>query len=768
MTDRRTDAATATVGAGGVVGGALMTNEATNRALKIKGAPKRRVANLINLGVADVAQHGTPRQRALYGAGALLSTASTAPTLVGARNLVRRRETAAKRHSAGEFLLEGLQGAAGTTGDRVETLQERKPKRATAIGLAGGSLGALGGSQLGHLGVNRAAKHKHLKGLNKPGSRGRTAAVALAGVVGAAGSIPLSNKVLDRASPGYQVTTTGVKRKKKSIVKPSSQAKVYDQRNGGMVFRQGAVPSDTFFKRKELSDRREALRRHAIIGAAGSIPVPVVNDVTSALAAGALARPENRRRTVMQQAAASQGGSLAGMAAGAYGGSALARKYPKVERGGERLMDRVDRVKAATTDKIPKFREPRYGPKRAPGRLARAATKATGPLRTSNGKMRAAALAGGLIGSTIGSQTGAYTSTLNTVRRDRRLPVKKYANSPVPLSQRERAKMARKKRYAAASSTVTGLTGLGALGAMAAKKPKWQTGLLTTGAAVGGVNSLNFAGVLRREAKAEDSKVRKSMLGLGGKAIPANRLSLTGRERVRRQINNNRLDRMMLGSHMQRRSINPKTLYEAPMPKGKDVHLVHASGLGAKSAKNWWTSYTAAYAQPNGKGGGRIFGGRDELRDKSTLAHEGAHLAPKRNPHTFIDRYQKPLQRGREEGRADFIAGRRDYPFDTPTEQRGYDEVQRWMRQNKGSRRRQLERKKPWKVDSSGVITKGFPDSSALHIPGIRTGLPRRRPSYRMSNIATRRTRTGNLVAYPPVRWHRQGTEDQDWRRAQE
>lgn len=116
-----------------------------------------------------------------------------------------------------------------------------------------------------------------------------------------------------------------------------------------------------------------------------------------------------------------------------------------------------------------------------------------------------AAGVGYVAGKTIGGYAGSGLAMRHNQADQREYnlkhPVTKYAEN---MTVAERRKMSRKKRIAALSSTTTGVLGLGALGALALKRPKLQTGLLTSGAAISGANNLNFAGVLRREAKAQD------------------------------------------------------------------------------------------------------------------------------------------------------------------------------------------------------------------------------------------------------------------------
>ena len=92
----------------------------------------------------------------------------------------------------------------------------------------------------------------------------------------------------------------------------------------------------------------------------------------------------------------------------------------------------------------------------------------------------------------------------------------------------------------------------------------------------------------------------------------------------------------------------------------------------------------AARSSPNLKGGG----GTTEYVSKPTkklIAHEEAHLKPKRNRIRTAERFRDPVRLGGEEGRADYIAGHRrglgGYPHGQSDEfKRGYYEVQNKMK----------------------------------------------------------------------------------------
>lgn len=95
------------------------------------------------------------------------------------------------------------------------------------------------------------------------------------------------------------------------------------------------------------------------------------------------------------------------------------------------------------------------------------------------------------------------------------------------------------------------------------------------------------------------------------------------------------------------------------------------------------------FALPNNRGGGRLVLARDA--DKHILRHELQHLKPKRNPHTLNVRGEDPIRRGREEGRADYLAHGKatpgSYPGDDQFKQ-GYNEVQYKMARAKREKKR--------------------------------------------------------------------------------
>lgn len=134
-----------------------------------------------------------------------------------------------------------------------------------------------------------------------------------------------------------------------------------------------------------------------------------------------------------------------------------------------------------------------------------------------------------------------------------------------------------------------------------------------------------------------------------------------------------------------RTQINPGT--ETPRGKLKQVwpqYSRHDTGM----------PHAEGFSLINGRGGGTVVVHRDAVNPKATYRHEMAHIAPRRNPVHFQDRVKNETRKGREEGRADFIAHGKtttgQYPGGEEF-QRGYNEVQGKMAAAKF--RSQLRRK---------------------------------------------------------------------------
>lgn len=204
-TDRRRSAATATVGLTGVAGAGALRHLALEDAYgeRTKKPIKRpRLA-------AERRFLTHTRGRAKWLAGMGLGAVSIPPAAVGVNGLINKVER--KRN----FLSEGIAGARDSIRDRNETFTERPPAR-LALGnyLAGAGVGSAAGG-LTH----------HTLGRTKIPGHTRSAAAAMAGVVAGAATLPLQSKLTQRASHGrYEVTPTGVRRRKTKPVRPSAKA----------------------------------------------------------------------------------------------------------------------------------------------------------------------------------------------------------------------------------------------------------------------------------------------------------------------------------------------------------------------------------------------------------------------------------------------------------------------------------------------------------------------------------------------------------------
>lgn len=118
----------------------------------------------------------------------------------------------------------------------------------------------------------------------------------------------------------------------------------------------------------------------------------------------------------------------------------------------------------------------------------------------------------------------------------------------------------------------------------------------------------------------------------------------------------------------------------APTPQGKTPRVINVKNKSIKLDSAGVPREQGGYAQPNGRGGGRLVlynsSANKEFGAGAVQRHEMAHITPRRNPHRFGQRIKEPFRAGREEARADFTAlGRgRDYPGNDEFK-RGYDDV---------------------------------------------------------------------------------------------
>lgn len=591
------------------------------------------------------------------------------------------------------FLSEGVHGARAAITDRNQSLTKPAPVRLQAANYA---VGGLVGSGTGAL-ANRLLRGR------LPGPA-KAAAAAMTGITAGTLALPVQSRYTQRATHGrYEVTPTGVRRKKTKPKRPSTAATIVEGRSGRTTMSPAGIrdamgPSALgkaeSYPGSTLSHNQKRARVQAVGG------IPILGDFSQAGAAAAMAPPPLRRRT----AALQYGGSVTGGALGQVGGAALAlgaaRRFKSVQRGAEKVTSASDRATNLARSAV------HLKPKTGPSTLERAALSASThhriptPIRrglsaaTHNPKVAGAGLLlGGMVGGTAGGQ-GAYTAALRMEDRYKREHgLSKAAPLGPPLTRQEKKKLSRRKVHNAALSQIGGALGLGALAATIGGRKfpvlrTVQTPLLTAGAGVGGINAFIGAKVQRKEA--EQTLASKSFLpeviGRASQGVyshDANWVSaatLTSRQRgaVRSEVNNSRFIRQM---GLPKPQASNNRLYPQARVRGgvlKPTVTQHAVRSGHHSN-------LLGLAAPNGRGGGHIdiFPGAYP----STLKHEQAHIAPRRNPATLQDRSQNPRRAGHEEGRADYLARGHDstYPKDQrypgePRFRQGYEEVQNKMR----------------------------------------------------------------------------------------
>lgn len=685
----KTGYATAGVGGALVYGGAQTAERGIQSGLKLGGLPhKEGRPALPGLRAMKHSRgiKGAGKARALYGTGNALRTAGAVGLLTGAAEVQRGRKW--RKDNPNNTILkgmlrEGISGNFAANRQKLSNLREEKPLGALAIPTAIGVGGAAGGSKIGHEVLNRARKGK-LKGSGK-----RAGLTALAGAAGIAASAPVSNKVLERTYPEYKVTPTGVQRRKTAPVRPSAKAAIFNQKDGQSAFRRNTVPTDV--RKADMTDRQ----KRAAIFAAGSIPG--IGDFSAASTAGKLAKPENRNKAFATQLTGNLGGSMAGAAAGAVAAGEIARKSPtaraKMTAGNEWVGEKKKAVLKPITNRLPLRNDKpsaagaaqsTWRKKVNPGRLVPTAAK------TRYGKVGGAVALGALGGQMVGGQSGGYKATSINLARDKR-PVAKallVINQGQKVDHQANRAAARRKKISGGMSTAGGAVGTAAFGMMAlAKKPKLaakfpkladqarDTGLV--GGGIGGANALYFGRLQRKEAKAltqQRSTPDKTKVYKVGKSFLASRFAwnhpqgskyvravdLTPDQRISlRNRKGTPIPRPGPSSRVQER-VNPERLRQSPS--------------------------IIAETRPLKRGGGRASVYLSPKASESTLRHEAGHAAPRRNSERFHERIsQSKVAQGREEARADYLAGldrTKTLPHGGPYGQ-GYDEVMGRMKRAK-------------------------------------------------------------------------------------
>lgn len=467
--DLRRDSATATLGLGGVGVAAGLRHTGLERAYGGKKRPP--LAQELRL-----LKHGSKGRR-IYLAGSatgLLAIPTAAVGLYGSGADVKAHYAKAEDKQQHGFLVEGALGAKDALTQRNTTLVHPAPIHLQAGNYAGGALvGSLSGGA-----VNMALRHKKLPGAVKAGL------AAMTGITAGTSALPVQSTLMNQYTHGkYEVTPTGVQRKKRKAVRPSARATVVEARPGRSTMhpaalREAMVPSSVNKHGERLAAdwtvglnaaanslegrrlKHGRLVRAGTVGAIRSLardasPLsnisrgynlmkyagqdltrgqkrarvvavngpPIIGDIAQASLAGKLAPPGMQRRSAATYYAGNLAGGTVGQVGGAAGALALANRFKTVQRGSEKVSDASDAASNTLRHAVG------MKPKTGPGMIARAAESPKVPqlarrvLRpiAKNPKVAAAGmLLGGAVGGPIGGQL-AYTNALNAEDRYKRM-----------------------------------------------------------------------------------------------------------------------------------------------------------------------------------------------------------------------------------------------------------------------------------------------------------------------------------------------------------
>lgn len=475
---------------------------------------------------------------------------------VGLHELARRRnveKTDGHRMDPVDFVSQGVSGTADAVKARAESSRDRStsPRAKAAVAGAGLASGALGS----HL-TGRAIRHiGH-------GRRIAPALTALGGTAAGVASLPLTNRVASRR--GYEVTATGVRRKKTPPVRPTRSATVVETRaNRGAQpnARQLVVPNDRRFSKSsprerfalnvmaELHrlERKDGVRKYygenlspnqkrARVIAAGA--APVVGPYAAAAQAARMAPPDQRHSAAALQYGGYAAGGLTGAAVGSQAAARAAERSPRIAGTLDRANTKINTARSKAAGKVPgklgRAVQSRVDPTRGPGRVGRAVHRmaerpgAAGRFARPIARHGGAAAVGGLGGKAVGAAVGAfagYSAALRreTARKDKMNSVSKAVANQTGMSQREqRAQIKRKRRNLGLSmvSTGVGAAGVGLLGArelgprlpkvgatVARHAPRLERAGLGTALVGGGVSSVQgsqSARIQRRDLHAQE------------------------------------------------------------------------------------------------------------------------------------------------------------------------------------------------------------------------------------------------------------------------
>jgi hypothetical protein len=225
--------ATLAVGTPLVAGGAQVRARAVHRAHVVSGVRRRNVAGegprgpffpswqVKKIPAGTAAARGI-RARWLVGTAAM--TVGTPAVAAGIHGLSHpRRSSAAKADDRRpSFIREGVTGTTDVWREKARNAREVSPSvRALQLGIGAGTGAA--GAQIGHKIIDRVHPH----------TRFRPAVTALAGIGGGLASLPANRAITRRVTRGqYDVTPTGVRRRKLAPVRPSRHARVVETRAG--------------------------------------------------------------------------------------------------------------------------------------------------------------------------------------------------------------------------------------------------------------------------------------------------------------------------------------------------------------------------------------------------------------------------------------------------------------------------------------------------------------------------------------------------------
>ncbi len=516
--------ATGLIGTGLVYGGAQTAERGVQSGLKLAGLPHKEGRPAFP-GLRAMKEtrklKGAGKARALYAGGNAMRTVGAIGALTGAADVYRgrkwRKDNPNNKIVKG-FIREGIKGNVEASREKLGNLTEKKPAGAIAIPTSIGIGGAWAGSQAVHSTLNRS----RLKGSGK-----RAGLTALGGLAGAAASTKVSNEALKRTYPEYKLTPTGVQRRKTPPVRPSSQAAVYNEKEGRGAFRRAIVG------KADLTDRQ----KRATIYAAGS--VPVVGDFAAAGTARRLAPEGQKNKAYATQLTGNLGGSVVGGLAGAAVAGEAARKFPTVNtKLGSANTWVNDKKKAALkpiTDRLPK-REVKPNAsgaaastwrqvKATPGKLVPTAVK------NRYGAVGGAVALGGLVGQMAGGQTGGFKATTMNLNREKKMVAKALieinAKPKYTTTLGEDKKAIRQRKKLLIANTVGSGIGAAGLGTFLASRGKVKPATKQTleratvglGAVGGGIGSYGGFkrvkvehGDLRQQEKNYDQR-RKDTFG---------------------------------------------------------------------------------------------------------------------------------------------------------------------------------------------------------------------------------------------------------------